>query len=87
MKKKYRFSIMCGCLVLTAALGLSACAKPSSEADLRAGLLSREEMSARFVQDSNPALPTAAQLGTPQLEPHASWMTRIEAEWRQRYTR
>ena len=42
---------------------------------------------ARFVQDSNPALPTAAQLGTPQLEPHASWMTRIEAEWRQRYTR
>lgn len=42
---------------------------------------------ARFVQASNPALPTAAQLGTPQLEPHASWMTRIEAEWRQRYTR
>lgn len=42
---------------------------------------------ARFVQDSNPALPNAAQLGTPQLEPHASWMTRIEAEWRQRYTR
>lgn len=35
----------------------------------------------------NPALPTAAQLGSPQLEPHASWMTRIEAEWRQRYTR
>ena len=42
---------------------------------------------ARFVQASNPALPTAAQLGTPQLEPHASWMTRIETEWRQRYTR
>ena len=41
----------------------------------------------RLAQDSNPALPTAAQLGTPQLEPHASWMTRIEAEWRQRYTR
>lgn len=40
----------------------------------------------RLAQD-NPALPTAAQLGTPQLEPHASWMTRIEAEWRRRYTR
>jgi putative thiamine transport system substrate-binding protein len=33
------------------------------------------------------ALPTAAELGTPLLEPHASWMTRITAEWGKRYTR
>jgi putative thiamine transport system substrate-binding protein len=33
------------------------------------------------------ALPTAAELGAPLLEPHASWMTRIEAEWQKRYTR
>lgn len=35
----------------------------------------------------DPALPTAAQLGRPQLEPHASWMTRITAEWQRRTTR
>ncbi len=35
----------------------------------------------------HPALPSAADLGTPQLEPHASWMTRITAEWQKRYTR
>jgi putative thiamine transport system substrate-binding protein len=34
----------------------------------------------------SPALPTAAQLGRPQLEPHASWMTRITAEWQRRIT-
>ncbi|MEO8859476.1 MAG: ABC transporter substrate-binding protein [Burkholderiaceae bacterium] len=33
------------------------------------------------------ALPSAAELGVPQLEPHASWMTRIETEWQKRYTR
>lgn len=33
------------------------------------------------------ALPGAAELGVPQLEPHASWMTRITAEWQKRYTR
>ena len=33
------------------------------------------------------ALPTAAELGAPLLEPHASWMTRITAEWQKRYTR
>ena len=32
-------------------------------------------------------LPSAADLGAPLLEPHASWMTRIEAEWQKRYTR
>lgn len=35
----------------------------------------------------NPALPTAAELGTALLEPHASWMTRIAAQWHKRYTR
>jgi len=34
----------------------------------------------------SPALPTAAELGRPQLEPHASWMTRITAEWQRRTT-
>ena len=32
------------------------------------------------------ALPTPAELGRPLLEPHASWMTRITAEWTRRYT-
>jgi len=35
----------------------------------------------------SPALPSAAELGSPLLEPHASWMTRITAEWQKRYTR
>ena len=35
----------------------------------------------------SPALPTAAELATPLLEPHSSWMTRITAEWQKRYTR
>jgi putative thiamine transport system substrate-binding protein len=34
----------------------------------------------------SPALPAAAELGRPLLEPHASWMTRIVAEWQRRYT-
>lgn len=34
----------------------------------------------------HPALPTNAQLGAVLLEPHASWMTRITAEWERRYT-
>ncbi len=36
---------------------------------------------------ASPALPSAAELGAPLLEPHASWMTRITAEWQKRYTR
>jgi putative thiamine transport system substrate-binding protein len=35
----------------------------------------------------SPATPTAAELGTLLLEPHASWMTRITAEWERRYTK
>lgn len=43
---------------------------------------------ARFDQITGSAtLLSAAELGTPLLEPHASWMTRIEAEWQKRYTR
>jgi putative thiamine transport system substrate-binding protein len=36
--------------------------------------------------NAHPALPTAADLGKPQLEPHASWMTRLTAEWQRRYS-
>lgn len=36
---------------------------------------------------AHPALPTAEQLGRPQLEPHASWMTRLTAEWQRRHSR
>jgi putative thiamine transport system substrate-binding protein len=35
----------------------------------------------------HPALPSAEELGTPRLEPHASWMTRIAAEWSRKTTR
>lgn len=35
---------------------------------------------------TSPALPTLADLGRTLAEPHASWMTRIEAAWAQRYT-
>jgi putative thiamine transport system substrate-binding protein len=34
-----------------------------------------------------PGLPTQEELGTPLLEPHPSWMTRISAEWEKRYSR
>lgn len=34
-----------------------------------------------------PALPTMAQLGPTQVEPHPSWMTRLKAAWARRYTR
>lgn len=33
---------------------------------------------------AHPALPTAAELGRPLLEPHPSWMTRATAEWLRR---
>lgn len=35
----------------------------------------------------SPAMPTNEELGTALLEPHASWMTRIIAEWEKRYVR
>ena len=36
---------------------------------------------------SAPALPTLEELGPTLPEPHASWMTRLTAEWARRYTR
>jgi putative thiamine transport system substrate-binding protein len=54
---------------------------------LDANSLSAEDR-ARFSQlTAHPALPSAADLGRPLLEPHASWMTRITAEWGKRYTK
>ena len=35
----------------------------------------------------DPALPSLADLGPTRLEPHASWMTRLTADWAARYTR
>ncbi len=34
-----------------------------------------------------PALPSLADLGPTLLEPHASWMTMLTAEWAKRYTK
>ncbi|MBI1220394.1 MAG: ABC transporter substrate-binding protein [Rhodobacteraceae bacterium] len=34
-----------------------------------------------------PALPTGAELGSTELEPHPSWMTRLTAAWAKRYTK
>lgn len=43
---------------------------------------------ARFAAlPAHPALPAPADLGNAQLEPHASWMTRITAEWERRVAR
>ncbi len=36
---------------------------------------------------AHPALLSPVQLGPTLLEPHPSWMTRIEAEWRKRFSR
>ncbi|MFM7531964.1 MAG: ABC transporter substrate-binding protein [Rubrivivax sp.] len=49
--------------------------------------LTAEQRRAFDALPSHPALPTAAELGAPQLEPHASWMTRITAEWSRRTVR
>lgn len=35
---------------------------------------------------ASPALPSLSDLGPTLLEPHASWMTRLTAEWARRYT-
>lgn len=54
---------------------------------LDAAKLSREERMLFAELTPSPALPTAAELGKPLLEPHASWMTRLTADWQRRYTR
>lgn len=46
--------------------------------------LSAEQRAVFEQLTDSPALPTAQQLGRPQLEPHASWMTRITSEWQRR---
>jgi len=51
------------------------------------GRLSPEQRRLFEALGDHPALPSAAELGAPRLEPHASWMTRLTAEWQQRYTR
>jgi putative thiamine transport system substrate-binding protein len=40
-----------------------------------------------FEAGAHPALLTPTQLGPTLLEPHPSWMTRIEAEWQRRFSR
>ncbi len=57
-----------------------------------ANVLDRERLSPeqRRLFDTlpgHPALPDPSELGTIQLEPHASWMTRIAAEWSRRTAR
>ncbi|MCY7305643.1 MAG: ABC transporter substrate-binding protein [Rhodoferax sp.] len=54
---------------------------------LDATKLSSAQRAAFDKMTSSPALPGAAELGAPLLEPHASWMTRITSEWQRRYTR
>ncbi len=39
------------------------------------------------LDQETPGMPTTAQLGTPLLEPHPSWMTGVTAEWERRYAR
>lgn len=48
--------------------------------------LDAEARAAFAALPSAPALPALADLGPTLLEPHASWMTRITAEWARRYT-
>jgi putative thiamine transport system substrate-binding protein len=54
---------------------------------LDASKLSAEQRRAFEGLPAHPALASAAELGAPRLEPHASWMTRITSEWTKRYTR
>jgi putative thiamine transport system substrate-binding protein len=49
--------------------------------------LSAEDRARFAALPAHPALPTGADLGNAQLEPHASWMTRITAEWERRVAR
>jgi putative thiamine transport system substrate-binding protein len=47
--------------------------------------LAAEEHALFTTIPENPAVPTNAELGTQLLEPHESWVTRIQAEWTKRY--
>ncbi|MGB8624406.1 MAG: ABC transporter substrate-binding protein, partial [Paracoccaceae bacterium] len=48
--------------------------------------LSAEQKSAFAALPASPALPSLSDLGPTLLEQHASWMTRLTAEWARRYT-
>jgi putative thiamine transport system substrate-binding protein len=54
---------------------------------LDAGKLSPEQRRLFETLPGHPALPDASALGAVQLEPHASWMTRIAADWSRRTAR
>ena len=54
---------------------------------LDAGKLSAAQRALFDALTPSPALPSAAELGRVLLEPHASWMTRLTAEWQRRYSR
>jgi putative thiamine transport system substrate-binding protein len=54
---------------------------------LDAGKLSAEQRRLFEALPGHPALPHPSELGAIQLEPHASWMTRIAAEWSRRTAR
>jgi putative thiamine transport system substrate-binding protein len=54
---------------------------------LDAGKLSPEQRRLFETLPGHPALPHPSELGVIQLEPHASWMTRIAAEWSRRTAR
>jgi putative thiamine transport system substrate-binding protein len=49
--------------------------------------LSEEQRRLFVPKSAMVGLPTPQELGTALLEPHASWMTRIVAEWEKRYSR
>ncbi len=49
--------------------------------------LSEEQRRLFAPKAAMPGMPTPQELGTALLEPHASWMTRIVAEWEKRYSR
>ena len=51
------------------------------------GALSSAQRALFETPGTHPAVPTAAELGRPLLEPHPSWMTRVTAEWLRRTTR
>ncbi len=50
-------------------------------------LLDAEARAAFDALPTAPSLPTLEELGPTLPEPHASWMTRLTAEWARRYTR
>ena len=51
------------------------------------GKLSPEQRRLFEELPGHPALPAQSELGAIHLEPHASWMTRIAAEWSRRTAR